>query len=196
MSDSGEIVPHAPTGDTPVTLVMGVGNPLMGDEGLGPRVVEYLLTHWEFPPTVEILDAGTMGFSILNLFQGRERVIVVDAVDGTGHEPGTVLLLDADSMAPNQILHSLHDARLPDVIAAARLTGLEPQVRCVGVQIERIVQWELQLTPALETAVPLAAGAVVELLQAEGIPFSTAGATATDTAHVIEALRSKGDITG
>ncbi len=150
-------------------LVLGIGNPLMGDEGVGPRVVEYLLSEYAFPDNVEVVDAGTMGFTMLNIFEGVDLAVVVDAVQGTGHEPGTILLLDPDSLAPNQIMHSLHDARLPDVLDAAKLMGMEPEVMCVAVQIGDIEHWQLELSPIAATAVPNAAQAVVGLLAERGV---------------------------
>ena len=182
--------------DQPRILVMGVGNPLMGDEGVGPRAVELLLTHYRFPDNVEVTDAGTMGFSILNLFQGVDHVIVVDAVDGTGQEPGTVLKLDPDSMSPNQILHSLHDTRLTDVLDAARLMGLEPDVACIGVQVAQIVHWKVELSPVVEAALEPAVSAVVDLLAERGVTVEAAEPGVADVARVIAALRTKGDMTG
>ena len=150
-------------------LVLGIGNPLMGDEGVGPRVVEYLLSEYAFPEDVDVIDAGTMGFTMLNVFEGVDLAVVVDAVQGTGHEPGTILLLDPESLAPNQIMHSLHDARLPDVLDAAKLMGMEPEVMCVAVQIGDIEHWQLELSPVAATAVPNAAQAVVGLLAERGV---------------------------
>lgn len=174
------------------TLVMGVGNPLMGDEGVGPRIVEFLLSHFEIPEGLQIVDAGTMGFTILNLFGEADRVLVVDAVDGTEHPPGTVLLLTPEDMAPNQVLHSLHDTRLTDVLDAARLVNIEPEVTCIGVQVEQIVQWELELSPVVEAAVPAACEAVVEHLRSWGIELAAQDQTlAPEGAHVISALRTK-----
>lgn len=150
-------------------LVLGIGNPLMGDEGVGPRVVEYLLSEYAFPDNVDVIDAGTMGFTMLNVFEGVDLAVVVDAVQGTGHEPGTILLLDPESLAPNQIMHSLHDARLPDVLDAAKLMGMEPEVLCVAVQIGDIKHWELELSPVAATAVPNAAQAIVGILAERGV---------------------------
>jgi len=175
---------------------MGIGNPLMGDEGVGPRVVELLRSTYSFPDSVEVVDAGTMGFTILNLLQGVDLVIVVDAVDGSGHEPGTVLALAPEDMAPNQIMHSLHDARLVDVLDAARLMGLEPEVTCIGVQIERIVHWELELTPVVEAAIPFAASAVVDILAARGVQLAPHEGPRDERASVLEALRTKSAMPG
>lgn len=171
-------------------LVMGVGNPLMRDEGVGPRVVELLLEGYEFPDHVEVIDAGTMGYRILDMLRGVDHLVVVDALKGTGHPAGTVLLLQPEDLAENQVLHSLHDLRIVDVLAAAALSGRAPETRCVGVQIDSIEEWVLELSPACEAALPIAAAATLDRLKALGVtPSPRVGGEHVD-AHIIEALRS------
>jgi hydrogenase maturation protease len=170
-------------------LVLGVGNPLRRDDGGGPRVVELLLTGYRFPSNVEVVDAGTMSFMILDLFREVDRLIVVDAVDGTGHPPGTVTTLTPEEMAPNQVMHSLHDTRLVDVLAAAELMGNAPTTIAVGVQIEAIEDWVLELTPAVELAIPIAAAAVLDQLRAVGVE-AVPNEEADVHAQIIAALRS------
>ena len=150
-------------------LVMGVGNPLMRDEGIGPRVIELLLSGYDFPPHVEVVDAGTMGLTILNLLDGIDELVVIDAVKDTGHSPGTVLVMSPEDLAPNQVLHSLHDLRLVDVLENAALIGKAPHAVIVGVQIERIEPWVLELSETVEAALPIAVAAVLEELAALGV---------------------------
>ena len=170
-------------------LVLGVGNPLMRDDGVGPRVVELLLSGYHFPDNVEVVDAGTMSFMILDLFREISRLIVVDAVDNTGHPPGTVTTLTPEEIAPNQVRHSLHDTRLVDVLSAAELMGNAPETVAVGVQIEAIENWVLELSPAVEKAVPIAAAAVLDQLRALGVEV-TPNEDADVHAQIIAALRS------
>ena len=61
-------------------LVMGVGNPLMRDDGIGPRVVEMLLAGYSFPENVEVVDAGTMSYMILDLIRDFDRLVIIDAL--------------------------------------------------------------------------------------------------------------------
>lgn len=157
-------------------LVLGVGNALMRDEGVGPRIVEAILAGWSLPDNVRVIDAGTLGFAIVHLLKEADFVLVADAVDGTGRPPGTVLRLRPEHFAPNQVLHSLHDVRLVDVLAAARLIGVEPAVECVGVQVEDIApeEFSIGLTAAVESAVPRAVAAVLMLLEERGVRHSPA----------------------
>jgi hydrogenase maturation protease len=175
--------------DSEKILVMGVGNPLMRDDGIGPRVIELLRTGYTFPDNVEVVDAGTMSFMILDLLRGVDRLIIIDAVDNTEEPPGTVLRMTPEEIAPNQVAHSLHDLKLVDVLQAADLMGSTPQTIAFGVQIEEIVEWVLELSTPVEAAVPIVAGAVLEELQTMGIePLACEDADVH--AQIIGALRS------
>jgi hydrogenase maturation protease len=170
-------------------LVMGVGNPLMRDEGVGPRVVELLMAAYEFPENVEVTDAGTMGLTILDLIRDVDHLIVADAVKDTGHPAGTVLTLTPEDMADNQVLHSLHDVLLVDVLQNAMLLGRCPATVVVGVQIESIEQWVLELSEPVEEAIPVAAAAVVDQLRELGVePTAKIGTDAN--AAIIAAMRT------
>lgn len=177
------------TEGTPKILVMGIGNPLMQDEGVGVRVVERLMAGYEFPADVEVVDAGTMGFTILNLLRDRERVLVLDAIDGTEEPPGTVMVLEPEAAAARTVFHSLHDTRLVDVLQAAELTGTSVQATLVGVQIQSMEQWVLELTPGVEAALPAATEAALEVLRDWGVePVPSEGGN--EDARVISALRT------
>ena len=170
-------------------LVLGVGNPLMGDDGVGPRVVELLLAGYGFPPNVDIVDAGTMSFMILDLVRNADQLIVVAAIQSTGRPAGTVVTLTPEEIAPNQVRHSMHDTRLVDVLAAAELLGNSPHTVAIGVQIERIEQAVLELTPAVEAAAPIATAAVLDHLRALGVP-TVPNDDADVHAQIIAAMRS------
>lgn len=174
-------------------LIMGIGNPLMSDEGVGVRVAELLMSGYVLPDTVEVVDAGTMGLGIINLLRNREYVIVVDAIDGTGHPPGTVVLLSPEDLAPNQIMHSLHDTRFADVLQAAALTGIQTEAICIGIQVGSMEQWVTELTPEVEAALPTALSAVLDQLAARGVKLA-AGDSADRGAGIIESIRTKDDM--
>lgn len=174
-------------------LIIGIGNPLMTDEGVGVRVAELLMSNFRIPDGVEIVDAGTMGLGILNLFRDRDFILVVDAVDKTGHPPGTVVMLTPEDLAPNQVMHSLHDVRFTDVLDAAKLTGMEPEALCIGIQVASMEQWVTELTPAVEAALPTAIDAVLDVLAERGVTLVPESSKSTD-AGIIEAIRTKKDM--
>ncbi len=170
-------------------MVMGIGNPLMIDEGVGVRVIETLMATLEFPSNVELIDAGTMGMGILNLFNRCDYMLVIDAIDGTGYEPGTVVRLTPEDLAPNQVMHnSLHDLRFADVLQASELTGTRPEADCIGVQIADMSHIEIGLTPAVEAAVPAAVEAVLSVLAERGVTAVPRQDAPID-ARILEAIR-------
>lgn len=177
----------------PPILLLGIGNPLMGDEGAGVRVIEILMNSFDFGDDVEVVDAGTMGLGMMHLLNDREYMLVVDAVDDTGFPPGSIVRMEPDDMATTQIMHSLHDQKLSDVLAAASLSGIELEVEFVGIQVERIEQWVTDLTPEVEKALPQAVSAVLDLLAERSVTPSLRKDPTVD-GGILEAIRTLTDI--
>lgn len=168
---------------------MGVGNPLMRDEGAGPRTVEILMAGFDFPDNVEVVDCGTMGYTILDVIRGADHLIVVDALKTDDLEPGTVVRLEPEDFAASQVMHSLHDVRLPDVLQAASLIGSSPQTIAIGIQIEEIREWVLELSEPVSAALPIAVAAVLEELAELGVEPTVRSETTLD-AEIIESVRT------
>ena len=120
---------------TQPVLVLGLGNLLMQDEGIGVRVVEQLQRDYEFPPQIEVLDGGTAGMALFEHIVGRSHVIVIDAVK-TGREPGTLVKLENDEVpAFFQNKVSPHQMALSDILAALKIGGeLLPEIVVIGVE--------------------------------------------------------------
>lgn len=168
---------------------MGVGNPLMGDDGVGPRVIEVLRAGYTFPDNTEVVDAGTLSYMILDMLRGIDHLVLVDAMQAPDITPGTVQVLAPEAIAPNQVKHSMHDTGIVDVLQAAELMGRPPQTVAIGVQIGAIEQLVLELTDSVSAAVPIAAAAVLDELKRLGVePLPNEG---TDIhAEIIAALRT------
>jgi hydrogenase maturation protease len=179
--------------DTSPILVLGIGNPLMGDEGIGIRVAEILMSSFDFGNGVEVADAGTMGVGMINVFRDRDYVLVVDAVDGTEHPPGAIVTMEPEDMAPNQVMHSLHDQKLIDVLQAASLAGIEFEIDFIGVQIDRIEQWVTELSRPLEAALPSVVAAVLDTLATRGVRPSVREGGSVE-GGILEAIRRAGDM--
>ncbi|MBU4557054.1 MAG: HyaD/HybD family hydrogenase maturation endopeptidase [Actinobacteria bacterium] len=152
-------------------LVLGIGNILMKDEGVGCRVVEELFARYEFPDNVDIDDSGTMGMMILNLLRQYDFVLIVDAVNGTGYPGGSVVRLAPEDIANNQVMHSLHDLRFVDVLQAAELIGIRPEGHVVGIQVEDMepVELTIGLSEPVEAALDTAIDAVLTVLAERGV---------------------------
>jgi hydrogenase maturation protease len=133
--------------------VIGIGNPLMGDDGLGIVAVE-CLRQMEPPPGVEAIDGGTGGLTLLELFEGAQRVILVDAVD-MGKAPGTVVRLalpDLLSVDPALPL-SWHAAGVLPALRLGHELSLLPPLWLFGMQPSRIAPG-IGLSPAVAAALP------------------------------------------
>lgn len=151
--------------------VMGIGNILLLDEGVGPAVVQALDEQFEFPDNVDILDRGTMGMALIGEMQDYDYILTVDAVDGTGEEPGTVFRFHPEDMADEAVMHGAHDTRFIDVLQALDLLGHRPVGECIGVQVANMSpdKMFIGLTPQVEAALPLLIETVLATLYRHGV---------------------------
>ena len=138
------------------TVVIGVGSPLMGDDGVGLHALS-LLRQVEFEPHVEMLDGGTWGMNLLPFIESAERVLVLDAIDA-GRKPGEVVALEGDAI-PRFLSTKLspHQIDLREVLALAELRGTLPELVAVGLQPGRV-----EMSPDLGEEVERGLPAVVE----------------------------------
>lgn len=121
------------------TLVLGLGNPLMGDDGVGFAALERLRADYDLPPEVRPLDGGTLGLNLLPLLEAADEVILLDAID-TGAAPGAVVALERHEL-PRYFLHKLspHQIDLREVLALAEWRGTLPgEIVAFGVQPARV----------------------------------------------------------
>ena len=182
--------------ENPRVLVLGIGNILMMDEGVGNRIATELQRNYRFPDHVRVMDAGTMGLGMMHLFRGVEFLLVVDAIDGTGHPAGTVVRVSPEDFAPNQVLHSLHDVRFVDVLNAARMIDIMPEADCIGVQIENMSPAELTigLSDSVEAALPRAIAAVLYILEEHGVVSEPVAEGDADPSLQAQVAEAKSDV--
>jgi hydrogenase maturation protease len=135
------------------TIVIGLGNPLRGDDGVGVRAVQMLASR-SLPPDVELVDGGTQGLGIVNLIEGRQRAILIDAAD-VGQPPGRFVrftMTEADLLGDDQQL-SIHAAGLRDALLLAQALQILPEIVIFGVQ-PAYLGWKKGLSPEVEAALP------------------------------------------
>ena len=116
-------------------LVLGVGNVFYGDEGAGVHLVHYLRTKYAFPPHVEIVDGGTLGWQLLNLIAEYEHVVLIDAVAAP---PGKIYRFGKGEV-PDEIGYgklSSHEWEVPDLLTAMDVCGDLPDVTTVAIGVE------------------------------------------------------------
>ncbi|HTH50854.1 MAG TPA: hydrogenase maturation protease [Pyrinomonadaceae bacterium] len=143
-------------------LILGIGNVLMGDEGIGVRVANALETA-ELPAGVEVLDGGTGSFLLLEPMQNAEKVILNDAtIDGK--PAGTIRRLRPRYSADYPPTLTAHDIGLKDLLDAFYLIGAEaPEVSLYAISIPPLGKMTIDMSPELEEIIPLA----TELVTAE-----------------------------
>ena len=128
--------------------VIGVGNILLCDEGIGVHVVRELSSRGE-TPGVEFVDGGVAGAALLNLVEVEERVVLVDAIDAP-FPPGTVVRMTPDELAGNvSPTWSLHDLNLADTLGMMRLRETLPEMILLGVVPADIETYSLELSEPL-----------------------------------------------
>jgi len=150
------------------TLVLGVGNKLMSDEGIGVHVIERLVSKYRLPEEVQILDGGTLGLDLLYYLEGIENLLIVDAAE-MGREAGTMIRLQGEEVpAFMSVKISPHQLGVPDMLAAAKMKDIFPkQLVFWGIQPDEITL-SLDLSPVLASKVDSLTDKLVDELRGWG----------------------------
>ena len=165
------------------TLVVGLGNPILGDDGAGWRVAEAVRTQLPSPSgrgvggegEIEVDCFALGGLSLMERLVGYDRAIIVDAV-ATGQPPGTVSRFRLDELPDFSTAHTsaAHDTSLQNALRVGRTMGahLPGEVIVVGVEAQSVYDFSETLSPPVAAAVPVAARLVLELLEdkSHGLP--------------------------
>lgn len=149
-------------------LVLGLGNILLEDDGVGVHVVRRLATDPDAPPGLCPVDGGTLGFRLATLLTRSDAVLFVDAAQ-LGEPGGAVRLLDRSALADHVSRGgrmSAHEAGLVDLLTLARMEGWQPRrLALLGIQPQRI-DWGEQLSEPVARSLPEACRAVVRTILA------------------------------
>lgn len=140
------------------TLILGIGNLLLGDEGVGVHVVRELEQR-ELPPHTRVLDIGTAILDVLSDLEQADRVIVIDAVQAGG-TPGTVYRIPLNRCGRSGCLASMHGFDLDRVMGLTRRSQ-PPEALVIGIEPDRL-HWSMELSLEVERAMPLVLDAVLE----------------------------------
>jgi hydrogenase maturation protease len=149
-------------------LVLGVGNILLKDEGVGVRVIEQLQATYSFSSNVRLMDGGTLGIRLLDDITAADHLIVVDAVRNK-QPPGTLYRLLAEELKLCvSFKNSLHQTGLLETLAYAEMLEQRPTTVVVGIEPEDITPWGTELTPTVMARVKDLLGKVIEEIQLAG----------------------------
>jgi hydrogenase maturation protease len=157
------------TGTGPRVLVLGIGNLVMSDDGVGVKVAHQLQREYRFTENVEIMDGGTLGLDLLPKLEGIDHLIVVDAVE-TGREPGTCVRLTGEELPiALETKVSPHQMGLKDLLSVAQLLGHSPgEMVLIGVQPGSI-EMDIELTPEVAAVLQVLVDNVLDELKKIGI---------------------------
>ncbi len=157
-----------------VTLI-GLGNLLLRDEGIGIHAVRALEAGYQADPGLEIVDGGTAGLDLLPYIEGRDRVLIVDVVNFR-KEPGYIGVLENQEIpAMFTYKNSLHHLGLVDVLAAAQLLDVAPQEVClIGIQ-PHTIETGLELSDLLQAKLPELLARIIARLQDWGLALTRRG---------------------
>lgn len=134
--------------------ILGIGNSLLKDDGIGVHLIEYL-NEIEFENTynVELIDGGTCIPNLLDVFMTNGKIIVLDSIKG-GHEPGTIYKLTPEELGSCiKETTSLHDVQVLDIMKDTKLLGYDPEVVIVGIEPKEII-FDLELSPLIKKRIP------------------------------------------
>jgi hydrogenase maturation protease len=168
------------TGDSPSRrkiLVLGVGNLLLRDEGVGVHAVEMLQKAYAFSANVLVLDGGTLGLRLMDYMNGCDVLIVIDAVLNGG-PPGTLYRLTGDQVGKSRAFkNSLHQTDLVETLACCELTGHRPETIVIGVEPKDFSSWSDRLTETLQGKLAAVVKEVLREIEAAGGTCTPMGAT-------------------
>jgi hydrogenase maturation protease len=135
-------------------LILGIGNILHKDDGLGVYIINEIENSVkDLPEYVEIADGGVLGFDLLSLMSGREKIIIVDALKADD-EPGSIYKFPAKHLTDTGDKFSLHEMGVKKIIDMLALTGERPEIEIIGVVPEDIYTLEIGVSDSVKKSVP------------------------------------------
>ncbi len=132
-------------------LVIGIGNILFKDDGVGSLVVKELAQHNK-NANITFLDGGTLGLDLIAYLEGYDLLLLVDALD-IGQQPGSIFYWEGEMLNNLNYQMSIHEVGIKDLLQAIKLMGINIKVVLVGIQVEDI-SWGMDLSEAVQEAIP------------------------------------------
>lgn len=153
-------------------LVLGLGNVLFGDDGLGVIAIVLLKERYEIPEGVCVADGGTLGLSLLPLLQQSRHALLVDAVRCANAAPGTLVRLDGADVGPAvRERLSPHQVGVADLLDSARLLGGNPaEVTLIGL-VPEVMEWSIGRSRTVSDNIEALVEAIVHEVESLGYPM-------------------------
>lgn len=151
------------------TIILGIGNTLISDDGVGVHIINKLEKEYNLPDNVTIIDGGTKGLDLLPFIEGSDRMLIVDAAN-FDKEPGTIDTVIGDDIPQFLSMKlSMHQIGLPDMLFAAKLMDIAPSEMClIGIQ-PKSMETSTELSEEISSRFDALFDKVIEKLKEWGI---------------------------
>jgi hydrogenase maturation protease len=150
------------------TIVVGLGNPILGDDGVGWQIARQLQERSDFPPNIDVDCLSVGGISLMERLIGYERAILIDSFVTNKNPIGTLLCFSLDELPNRALGHicSAHDTTLQNALTIGQELGaqLPKEITVIAVEAQDVYDFSEQLTPKVAAAVPTAVQAIINLL--------------------------------
>jgi hydrogenase maturation protease len=152
------------------TLVLGLGNPILSDDGAGPAVARELEGRLD-PQEVTITEATLGGLNLLDLMVGYERVIIIDAIKTEGGRPGRIYRLEPDALATTRYAASVHDVNLATALELGKRLGLTlpREIVIFAIEVEDTEHFGETFTPVVAAAIATCTGMITDELNRKAV---------------------------
>jgi len=170
-------------------LVLGLGNVLCGDDGIGAAAVAWLQRRFIAPPSARVLDGGTLGLSLLPYLEDAQDAILIDAIRDDRLPPGTLIRLSGEEVGPAvESRLSVHQVGVADVLSGLDLLGRSPRRMVLWGIVPSTLELCLGRSAVVEANLPALVSRVVDEARRMGHHF------APGCSDEVELARSRGDV--
>ncbi len=149
------------------TVVIGIGNPVLTDDGIGLHVVRWIAERLPDMPGIQIRELYSGGIRLMEAMAGFDRAVIVDAILTEGGRPGTVYSPAANDLFQTRNAHSTHDGSLATALELGRLAGLRlpGEIRIWAIEARDVTNFSERLTSDVERAIPVVVDDVMRFLR-------------------------------
>lgn len=152
----------------PEVVIIGVGNILLKDEGVGVYAAKYIAENFLFSPSIEIIDGGTIGYKLVNYFQSRSKVFILDTISADD-ESGSIYSMPSKAlMGMGNYRRTAHEVEVVEMLEICSLTGTMAEVNVIGIVPEDIKSVGIGLTDKLKSHFDTFVGTAVDELKKAG----------------------------
>ncbi|MBD3611694.1 MAG: HyaD/HybD family hydrogenase maturation endopeptidase [Hydrogenovibrio crunogenus] len=165
----------------PRIAIMGVGNILFTDEGIGIYATEFLKQNYQFSPTIDLIDGGTLGMNLIHYYQSYDHLLLLDTISvGDANTPGEVYSLNSDVLqGMGQYRQTAHEVEVLQTLELGALAGEIAQVQIIAMVPQDIETVAFELTRPIRQNIGLFINSVIQQLKTLGVTVTPSDSPAT-----------------